>query len=188
VPPPDFTERTEFPRAERRIETEPTAEEAYRAGLTEGEQRGREAALKEVAPAIAELRRLAASLTHLREQRIADAEQDLVEVATEMARRILHGELRQDTDSVLRLARACVQEAGESEPLVLHVAVEDVDLVRTHLPDLASELAEAELRIEPDATIPRGSVVLEAGSRCYEGRPERILAQARAQLATEGTP
>lgn len=163
----------------------PSREEAFRDGFAEGEMVGRQAALKELEPVIAELRTLAAALGSVRVQRLAEAESDLIDVACEVTRRILHGELAQDGDTVVRLARACVREAADDGPLVVRAAAEDLDLLRTHAPDLEVDLAEGEIRIEPDPSVERGGVVVESRRRCYDGRPERILRDVAERLGEE---
>jgi flagellar assembly protein FliH len=183
-----FEERVEFDRIERGPIREITPQEAYQSGLAEGERLGRQAATKELVPVIEELRALGRAMALVRAERLQAAEADVVCVATELARRILHGELAQDGDTVVRLARACIQEASQDGPAVLHVHPEDLDLVRTHAHELVLDLADAELEITPDAGIARGSCVLETPTRCFDGRPEHALETALARLRSrEGT-
>jgi flagellar biosynthesis/type III secretory pathway protein FliH len=153
-----------------------SADEAYQTGLVEGERRGREAALKEIEPARQELQALARSMAVARRERIEQAERELTDVAVQLARQILRGELQQGGDVVVRMARSCIEAARhEGDVLTLRVAPADLDLIRTHLPELEVDLADCSLRAHPDPSIPRGSIVLETRQRCYEGRPERIL-------------
>ena len=182
----DFIEEITFERVERTVESLASAEDAYRDGLSEGEQRGREAALKEMEPVLEELRALSASIADVRARRIEAAEADLLEVATEVARRVLRGELEQSEDVVLRMAKACIEEAKSEGALVLHVSPDDLERVRAHLPDLEAELAEGEIRLESDPAIARGCVVLETPRGCYDGRPDRILNDARLRAEVEG--
>ncbi len=188
VPEPvheDFIEQTEFPQLAPSSEQELTPEEAYRNGLAEGEERGCAAALKELEPVIQELRALSASMTAVRQERLSAAESELIQVATEIAQRILHGELEQGSDVVLRMAHACVEEAKGEESLVLHVAPTDLELVRTHLPELELDFADGGVQVQEDPSLQPGSVVLETPVRCYDGRPERILRHAQQHLDAE---
>ena len=172
----EFSAGAGFPRAASGKTPPLSAEEAYQNGLVEGERRGREAAQKEIEPARQELQALARSLAVARRERIEQAERELTDIAIQIARQILRGELQQSGDVVLRMARSCIEAARhEGDVLTLRVAPADLDLIRTHLPELEVDLADCSLRARPDASIPRGSVVLETKQRCYEGRPERIL-------------
>jgi flagellar biosynthesis/type III secretory pathway protein FliH len=182
---PDFSIHSEFPRTEIGRSTEATPEEAYRNGLAEGEERGRAAALKEIGPVLEELRSVTSSMASVRHQRLADVEDELAQVAARAARRILHGELEQADDIVLRMARACTEEAKDEGSLVLHVAPADAELIRTHVPELELDLADGAIQIQPDPLIQAGSVVLETPIRCYDGRPERILENAVQQLRAQ---
>jgi flagellar biosynthesis/type III secretory pathway protein FliH len=155
----------------------PDLEEVRAQALAEGEARGRAAARKELEPALARFEELLESLAQARAQRIAAAEQDLLDIAAELARRILHGELQQGGEGALRMARACLHEAAASEgALRLHVAPADAELLRAHLPELQLDLAERSLELVVDAGMSPGGVVVESAGRCYEGRPERVLA------------
>lgn len=170
-----FVEQREFERVERRPVREISAEEAYAHGQTEGEQRGREAAARELLPAIAELQRVAASLTRVREQRLAELEDEIVDVATNVVRHVLRGELRQDSDTVLHMARACLSEAADQGELIVHVSPSDLELMRAHVPELEVDLGEARLALRADASLAPGGVVLETPHHVFDGRPERVL-------------
>jgi len=181
----DFVEESEFARVQVGESPEPSPDEAYRNGLAEGEKRGRDAALKELEPVIQELRSLAASISSVRQKRLDAAESELIQVATDVARRILHGELQQADDVILRMARACVEQAKEEDSLVLHVAPSDLELVRTHVPELELDLADGSIGVQADPCVTPGSVVLQTSQRCYDGRPERILSHSLQQLEAE---
>ena len=189
VPAPpreDFTEQTDFPRLTSTVQLELTPDDAHRNGLTEGEERGRTAALKEMEPVLAELRALIQSMTVVRQERLEAAEGDLIQVATEITKRILRGELAQSEDIVLRMARACIEEAQGEAPLILHVAPDNLEMLRTRLPELELDLADTAVQVQADASLEPGSVVLEAPLRCYDGRPQRLLRQAEQRLGAEG--
>jgi len=189
VPEPareEFAEQSEFPQVERTVPVELSPDETYRNGLAEGEERGRSTALKELEPVLEELRKVAGSMTAVRAQRLSAVESELIQVATEMTRRILHGELAQADDIVLRMAHACVEEAKEEPSLVLHVAPSNLEIVRAHLPELELDLADASIEVRADDSIAPGGVVLETPLRCYDGRPERMLDHAQQQLNVEG--
>jgi flagellar assembly protein FliH len=184
-----FVEQNEFEQTAEIRPPTPTPEEAYQAGLAEGEGRGRAEAAKELQPVLARFEELMRSLGEVREHRLQEAEQELIEVATEIARRVLHAELQLETDAVVRLARACLQEAKEEGTRTLRVNPADAEMVRTHLPELELDLAEQELRIESDPKVSESGVVLETPRACYDGRPGRILdaVALRRELTPEAT-
>ena len=187
VPPlggASFEPVTTFERVESQRTVRVTPEEAHKNGLAEGEQLGRAAALKELEPVIEELRSVVAALGSVRQQRLDEVEGDLTELSANIAKRILHSELSESSDLVLRMTRACIEEAKRDGPLRLHVAPENLELVRTHLPEFELDLTEGEIQLLPDPTLERGSVVLETPRRCFDGRPVRVLEQAVEQLTS----
>jgi flagellar biosynthesis/type III secretory pathway protein FliH len=182
---PAFEARVTFSEVGTRAPLPPTPDEARREGFAEGERAGRAAALKELEPARDALARAARGILDARRQRIEAAEAELCDVVREIARRVLHGELAQAQDVVLRMARACVGAAAREDDCTLRVAPDDLALVRAHLPELEAELAEGALTLRPDASLAPGGVVLETPSGCYEGRPERVLDAALAEAEPE---
>ncbi len=162
-----------------------TPDEAHALGLAEGERRGRDEALKELVPVIAELREIARALGSLRAQRLAELEGEIVDLACELARRVLHAELALGGPAVAQLARALVEAAGDEERRVLRCAPADVDLLRAHAGELELDLADGGVQLAADASLSPGEVVLETERRCYDARTERVLAAARARSRPE---
>ncbi len=183
--PRPFEECTEFERIEPRSAREITPEQAYKSGLHEGERIGREATHKELEPILAELQAVATAMARVREQRLEELEGELLGISSEIARRILRGELQQPGDVVVRMARTCIQEIRDEGGAVLRVNPRDLELIRIHLAELEAELAETSIRAEADPSVALGCVVLETPTHCYEGRPERILDAALQKLQSE---
>jgi flagellar biosynthesis/type III secretory pathway protein FliH len=187
--PGQFSEQIEFERQSGGKTRELTPEEAWRNGLAEGERLGRDAMLKEVTPVLDELRAFARALAIVREQRMLDAEAELIEVATAIARNILHAELESNAEVVGRLARVCIEEAAGESPLLLRAAPADLECVRRWVSELELDLADGEIRVEADPQLARGAVVLLTPTRAYDSRPERLLGDARRRVeALKGLP
>jgi flagellar biosynthesis/type III secretory pathway protein FliH len=190
VPAGQFSEQIEFEKVASSRTLELTPDEAYRNGLAEGEKLGRAATLKEISPVLDELRAFARGLAIVREQRLMELEGELLDVATELARRILRAELETSTEAAARLARACIEEAAGQKGLVLRAAAADLERVRRYVADLELDLADGGICVEADADLPRGAVVLHTPLRVYDGRPERLLgaARLRAEQALRSLP
>lgn len=189
VVPGQFSDQIEFEKLTGGSTRELTPDEAWRNGLAEGERLGREATLKEITPVLDELRAFARALAIVREQRLMDAEAELIDVATEIARNILHAELESNSEVVGRLARTCIEEAAGQSPLLLRAAPADVECVRRWVGDLELDLADGGIRIEADPQLARGAVVLLTPTRAYDSRPERLLGEARRRVdALKGLP
>ncbi len=139
----DFVEQTQFDRVDTAPAAGPSLDDAYKAGVAEGEQLGRAAALKEMQPVIARFEELIKALGHIRERRLEETERELTDLGVEIARRVLHGELQTGNDAVVRLARACIQEAKEEGTLTLRANPDDVgpgpepqlEVLRDDVPD-----------------------------------------------------
>src|SRR5688500_17380844 len=123
----EFSAGSNFVRTSSSQPPPQSAEEAYQSGLVDGERRGREAAQKEMQPVIEELQALARSMAVARSERIEQAQRELTDLAVEIARQIMRGELQQSGDVVLRMARSCIEAARhEGDVLTLRVAPADL--------------------------------------------------------------
>ena len=182
----EFEQRSQFEQLRSVGNAALSTEEIFQNGLVEGEQRGRQAALKELEPVLEEFRAMARALACARKERIEQAQRELTDLGIEIARRILHGELQQPGDVAVRMARVCIEAAqGAEGVLTLHVAPADLELIRTHLPELEVELEDCTLRVVGAGGLPAGHVLLETSQRCYEGRPEQLLEAAATRLRRE---
>jgi flagellar biosynthesis/type III secretory pathway protein FliH len=182
LPTGQFSEQVGFEKLADGAARELTPDEAYRNGLAEGEQLGRAATLKEITPVLDELRAFARGLAIVREQRLMDAEAELLGVAAEIARRILRAELEHAGEAAGRIARACIEEAALERPLRLRANPADLECVRRYVAELELDLADGGIALEADASLPRGGVVLHTPVRAYDGRPERLLGAARRRV------
>jgi flagellar biosynthesis/type III secretory pathway protein FliH len=161
-----------------------SADEAYAKGLADGEVRGRAEAERRLAPMLESLTAVGRSMLVARREVLTQAEHDLIVVATALARAVLLAEIRMPSDLVLRQAQRCIESAAADQGVLrLHVSPADLELARTHVPVLETQLGAASLVLVEDAHIPPGGVVLETRDRCYEGRPERLLDSAFARIA-----
>jgi flagellar biosynthesis/type III secretory pathway protein FliH len=189
VVPGTFDEQLEFEQQASGGARELTPEEAWRNGLAEGERLGREAMRKEITPVLDELRAFARALAIVREQRMLDAEAELIDVATAIARNILHAELESNSEVVGRLARVCIEEAAGESPLLLRTAPADLECVQRWVSELPLDLADGGIQMEADPQLARGAVVLLTPTRAYDSRPERLLGDARRRVeALKGLP
>lgn len=107
-------------------------EEGYRAGNAEGQRLAAQAAAHELERLRALLARAESNIVNL-EHHVAE---DMLDLALELARQVLRGELSARRDALLPVVREAMASLAESalqRKLILHPS--DVDIVRSHLGD-----------------------------------------------------
>lgn len=157
--------------AQAREEATAERERGYAEGL-EGARRS--AAAQQVA--------LRAEAVRLR----AEAGERLIRLGTELARQVLHRELQLTPDALEQLARAALAEVSWCQRVTLKLHPEDAaGLAATH-PRLAEALDPgAELRLESDPELTRGSCLVETESGDVDASVEVQLAALEAALLGE---
>jgi flagellar assembly protein FliH len=121
------------------------------------------------------MQRLAQSVEEMLATRLRirqQMEEDLVHLAVEVARRILHRELTVDPEALLGVVKAAIQKIDARELHRVRVAGADARLVQDCL---ASLNLPARVEVTADPGLPRGSVVLETARGTLDSSVETQL-------------
>jgi flagellar assembly protein FliH len=133
--------------------------DAFATGYAQGERAGMEAGNKR---AEAMLRRLAATLEELgalRQTMIRQTEQQMVELALAIARRILRREVMLDGDLILAMARVALDRLGEAASATIRLNPEDyAQTLQRH----GDNPIGSRVRIIADPAVSRGGCLVES--------------------------
>lgn len=160
--------------------------EAFAQGYATGERSGAEAGAQR---ADALVRRLSATLdelANLRRTIASQAEHDLVRLALEVARRVVHRELQLDAQLVAALAHVALErlDAGRG-PALLKMHPEDIERLKA---STTTEWAQSAIKLIPDASVARGGCVVETAHGRVDATVDRQFAEiAHALLGEPGT-
>lgn len=179
------TERPLFPAARAAVRSLLEGSTLH-AARQDPASRVEEVATPEPPPGPSTAEQLASALRRLEDASADLAEQarvDAVEIAFQVARRIVEAELRSGPEPAISLARAAIRRAGESRQLVLRMHPEDALAVETAEGGAAS-LAPgvASIRVVPDPSLSRGDCVVEGDHGLVDGRLSTRLAQVRRAI------
>lgn len=157
-------------------------DEAHARGLAQGIADGRAEAEARAAQLSALIERLAQPFEELDEA----VERELVSLAAALAVQLVRRELTIDPSALAATAReALALLPSAARDVVVRVHADDARLIGQHLP---AERAPA-YRIEPDPSLARGDVVIEAESSRVDGRIDaRIAALLAAAAERDGLP
>ena len=131
---------------------------------------------------------LAARLTDLAEAQtrwLLRAEVEALDLAVEMARRIIGRELQCDPAAVRQGAAAALQAAGRRRALRVRLHPDGVASLRERSASLAEATAGAALELVADPALAPGDVVVETEAGRVDGRIASRLESFRAALAQE---
>ncbi len=143
-------------------------EEARNAGLAEAERR-QAANQKEM------LARLAAAIEEIsgyRKRFRQQAEEDLVQLAFAICRRVLRRELSSDSEAVLGLVRSALDKLASSEITRIRIHAAHAGPLREHLEHLRPE---THIEIVADATLQPGAVLFETARGTLDASAETQL-------------
>jgi flagellar assembly protein FliH len=111
-------------------------------------------------------------LRHEGERLAEQARADTLEIAFQIARRILEQELRTGPDALFALVRSAVRRAGDVRRVLIRVAPQDVQA-------LEGESGKAALKTMSDATLSPGDVIVESAEARIDGRLASRLGELR---------
>ena len=172
-----------------RAEAEHIRAQAWAAGEAEGRAAGLAAARADAEPAVAAVAAAVGAIDQLREQIVAELEQDAVEMAMRLAEQIIAGVLSVEPERVLDVGRNALRHLSDRRRVTLVVHPDDLELVSDCVDQLQSELGGIEhLGVQSDRRIGRGGAIartdsgeIDSGIDAQLGRAREIVAAALAR-------
>jgi flagellar assembly protein FliH len=167
-----------------RAEAEQIRAQAWAAGEAEGRAAGLAAARNDAAPAVAAIGASVQAISEVRDQVIAELEQDAVEMALRLAEQILAGVLSVQPERVLDVGRNALRHLSDRRRVTLVVNPDDLELVGECVEQLQSELGGIEhLGVQSDRRVARGGAIARTDSGEIDAGIDTQLARAREIVA-----
>jgi flagellar assembly protein FliH len=161
-------------------ELERRTQEAFHAGLQQGEVSGRQRAEAELHARIETLARATAEIAGLRQKIRQETERELVELSLAIARRVLHRELTIDPEALSGVIKAAIHKIDLRETHRLRTHPEHAAAV-SHC--LAGIGAPARIEVIGDARLERGAAVFETTRGTMDASVETQLAEIQHGFA-----
>lgn len=163
------------------------AEALRRRGEAEGYAAGEARARQELAEAIGDLlHRLAKMIAEGQEcmqETIWMQESAIVELAVEMAERIVCAHIDREADVVRAVAARALAQASEREHVAVHVNPEDYESLAAYVPEFRERFPDVSaITIEPDPRVDRGGCMLCTRLGAVDARLARQLARLRETM------
>jgi flagellar assembly protein FliH len=163
------------------------AAEATRAeARDQGHREGLEAAARELAPAAEALAAALEELVRERERCAEVLERQAVDLALQLAEKVICGALDAEPERVVDVVRGALRRLVERERVTVLVNPEDLELVREASGSLSGALGGIErLEIQEERRVPRGGAVLRTAAGEIDARVAEQLERAREVMASE---
>jgi len=155
------------------------AEEARRSGHEDGLRAGQQEAARQLAPAAEALRAAALAVQDSEGAFIARAERAAVELALEIAAKVISAELSVRPEQVLEIVSGAIRSASERDHLVVQVSAEDFELVREATAALAGGLGVQRLEVVAERRVRRGGCIVRTPDGDIDAQIEEQLARVR---------
>lgn len=175
--------------AQARAAIEADREAARTAGYEAGYAAGMEAADEESSALVRTAEQIAVHVAQEREQLLAEAEGELVELALSVAQKVVNATIEARPELVVDVCRGAMRKAFQRETLVVRAHPEDLATLREAGPRLAAELGGVQqLEFVEERRLQRGSLIVRtpAGEidASFAGKTEKI-AESLRELAGE---
>jgi flagellar assembly protein FliH len=155
-------------------------------GYEEGLAAGRVAAREELQPGLLALAEAVAGLRELEQSSADRVEREAVELAMQVAERVVAGALDAQPGRILDVLRGALRSIVERERLVIQVNPADLDLVRDGMAELTSSLGGIEhVEVQEERRVHRGGAVVRTVVGEVDARLETKLERARAAVVEE---
>jgi len=159
--------------------SERQAQQAYEAGHRAGEVTGRAVSQEAVRQAVEKLSEAVGEVAGARADVLRRAEADVVKLAIEIARRVLHRELSLDTSALEGLIRAALEKLQAQEVYRVRIHPEQQMVLRACLEQSGRA---GNIEVVSDPSQPRGGAVFEMSRGALDASAETQLQEIERGL------
>lgn len=177
----------ESPLAAAQAEADAIRAQARAEGHADGLEAGIAEGRAQLAAALSALEAAHAEVIALREATAEAVERDAVELAVQLAEKIVAGALDADAERVLDVVRGALRRLSERRRVTVLVHPDDLELVQAAAAGFASELGGIEhCEVQSERRLARGGAVVRTDEGQVDASIETQLARARELVAGWG--
>jgi flagellar assembly protein FliH len=185
-PAPVSLRELESPLAAAQAEAAAIRSSARAEGHADGLSAGLEEGRAQVAAALAALESAHAELLALRDATAEAVERDAVELAVQLAEKIVAGALAVEPERVLDVVRGALRRLAERRRVTVLVHPDDLELVRSAAAGFAAELGGIEhCEVQAERRVRPGGAIVRTAEGEVDATLETKLARAREVLEHE---
>ena len=150
-------------------------------------QEGYQEGINQVLKDIEELRGKLEEFYNYKEEVYSKVSDCIMDIAVEIAKKIINKEVEQDRETTLSIIKAAVEEVNKTEnKITLKVMPKDVEIVRDKIPEIfEGNYFEAKISVIPDSTIKEGGVIIETSNGLIDASIETQMAIIEKALSSK---
>lgn len=152
-------------------------DEGFKKGFLEGLRRG----FDKLCDSVEQAKALVEEVGRVRKQALEGLEPEVVSLACEIAEKIVKKSVEVDPETVVRITKEALQNAGAQPPITLRVNPQDLEAVSQRL-DQLRELCGHDVDLEKDSGVSRGGCIVESPAGSVDGTLETQLENIKEQL------
>lgn len=168
---------------EERARVEAALDDAYRRGLDEGIAQGRRQARHELSTALAVANQVVDQARDAHDGWMENLEATLAALAVGIARHLVERELDADPELLGHLMSRALTHFPTDECIRVRIHPDDREALHGADPDTPVLPPERDTRWISDASVPRGSFILEGPEQVLDGRLDRALERVYRSMA-----
>lgn len=158
-------------------------EQAGREGHDSGFEAGKQQAYEEETSAVEQARKLLEDAFAEKKQIVAEAEPFLVELSTEIAKKVINAELQHSSEQVMEIVKKVMRRSRVHGHITVCVNHKYFDYVQEHRAQLLELLdGQAEISIFPDYTVQDGGCVIRTPLGSVDARIDTQLTEIKQAL------
>ncbi|MDI6785963.1 MAG: FliH/SctL family protein [bacterium] len=131
-------------------------------GLKEGQDEGFKIGEEEAARLIHQMKEIITNAEHKRENIVKRAEEDIIEMAILIAKKIVKSELKMDKEIVIKNVQEALKKVSERDEITIRVNFSDLKLTEAHKEEFLKDVSGVKkVNIKDDSTIEIGGCKIE---------------------------
>ena len=158
---------------------------AYQEGFHKGYEDGSAEGRRRMEEVLRRLEAILKTLEGAREQIFRGAEEEILELAMAIAKKILRRELQTDREAVLRTLREAISRVTEGDVVKIFLSPDDIELVREHRAELLEGAEGKGVVLRADRGIMPGGCFIETDFGHVDARIESQLLEIERGLKGE---
>ncbi len=164
---------------------EEVEDEVFQKGYQAGEKSGLKMAEEKIDAMVEKVAKTLEELAQLRHQMALEGEKDLVKLAIEIARKLVHREIHIDEKIILSLVRVALEQLTGSGRIIVFAHPSDYKVLRKNLDEVSSANTETTLVFKIDEKLDRGDCLIESELGIVDARISEQFQEIEKGLLSE---
>lgn len=164
--------------AQAQEQTNTLADEAYQHGFQQGEAAARQEVAAHLAPVLTTFQQAALDLASLRAEVLRQAEDDVIDLAFQLARKIIDHEVLEHHHVLHTTLQRVLERVADQDRLVIHVHPDDLDEATAVHQNLLGAFGEVKtVSLQADTAVDRGGCLVETRLGTVDARIEAQIGE-----------